>query len=143
MRVTKLLFAAVLLMLTMSLWAAKSGPPMVVVNERDVVREEPAPHGNHGMSTAYHISEAAPNRTMEFRKRTLHVGSAIGPHVLGHDEVYYVVEGEGEVASDGVTRRIGAGTAAYLYNGANVGIRQLGDKPLTLIIAYPLPTPAH
>ena len=118
---------------------AKSPSPMVIVNERDVMREEPTPHGNHGMSTAYHISEAAPNRTMEFRKRTLHVGSAIGLHVIAHDEVYYVVEGEGEVASDGATRRIGAGSAAYLYNGANVGIKQLGDKPLTLIIAYPLP----
>lgn len=119
--------------------AAKAPSPMVVVNERDVMREEPTPHGKHGMSTAYHISEAAPNRTMEFRKRTLHVGSAIGLHVIAHDEVYYVLEGEGEVASDGVTRRIGPGSAAYLYNGANVGIKQLGDKPLTLIIAYPLP----
>jgi hypothetical protein len=29
--------------------------------------------------------------------------------------------------------------AAYLYKGANVGIRQLGDSPLVLIISYPLP----
>jgi mannose-6-phosphate isomerase-like protein (cupin superfamily) len=119
--------------------SAKQGAPMVVVNERDVMRDEPAPHGNHGMSTAYRISDVAPNRTMDFRKRTLHVGSAIGLHVLTHDEVYYVVEGEGEVTSDGVTKRIGAGSAAYLYDGANVGIKQLGDKPLTLIVAYPLP----
>ncbi len=139
----RVLLGAVLLMLTVSLWAAKAGPAMVIVNERDVMREEPAPHGNQGMSTAYRISDPAPNRTMEFRKRTLHVGSAIGLHVLTHDEVYYVVDGEGEVASDGVTRRVGAGTAAYLYNGANVGIRQLGDKPLTLIVAYPLSAPAR
>jgi mannose-6-phosphate isomerase-like protein (cupin superfamily) len=124
--------------------AAKPPPPMVVVNERDVMREEPAPHGNLGMSTAYRISDPAPGRTMEFRKRTLHVGSAIGLHVLTHDEVYYVVEGEGEVASDGVTRRVTSGMAAYLYNGANVGIRQLGARPLTLIVAYPVPAPgAH
>ncbi|HEU4623451.1 MAG TPA: cupin domain-containing protein [Steroidobacteraceae bacterium] len=118
---------------------AKSAHPMVVVNERDVMREEPAPHGNLGMSTAYRISDVAPNRTMDFRKRTLHVGSAIGLHVLSHDEVYYVVDGEGEVASDGVTKHLSAGSAAYLYAGANVGIKQVGPKPLTLIIAYPLP----
>jgi mannose-6-phosphate isomerase-like protein (cupin superfamily) len=53
--------------------------------------------------------------------------------------VYYVLEGEGEVTSDGVTRRLTPGMAAYLYDGANVGIRQLGQKPLTLIVAYPLP----
>ena len=28
--------------------------------------------------------------------------------------------------------------AAYLYSGASVGIRQLGDEPLTIIIAYPV-----
>jgi mannose-6-phosphate isomerase-like protein (cupin superfamily) len=118
--------------------SGKGASSMIVVNERDVMRDEPAPHGNHGMSTAYRMSDAVPNRTMEFRKRTLHVGSAIGLHVLSHDEVYYVVEGEGEVTSDGVTKRIGAGSAAYLYNGANVGIKQLGEKPLTLIVSYPL-----
>lgn len=130
--------ATLLLTVGVSMSAPKA-PPMVVVNEREVKREEPTPHGDIGMSTAYRISDAAPGRTMDFRKRTLHVGSAIGPHVIAHDEVYYVLEGEGEVTSDGVTKRVTSGMAAYLYNGANVGIRQLGDKPLTLIIAYPLP----
>ena len=27
----------------------------------------------------------------------------------------------------------------FVHAGANVGIRQTGDEPLTLIIAYPLP----
>jgi mannose-6-phosphate isomerase-like protein (cupin superfamily) len=111
---------------------------MVIVNEKDVMREEPAPHGDHGRTTAYRISDAAPRRTMEFRKRTLHAGAAIGLHVLGHDEVYYVLDGEGEVEADGVRQRVTAGMAAYLYSGENVGIRQLGSEPLTLIIAYPL-----
>lgn len=128
---------AILAMGLLSYAGADTPRPMVVIDERDVVREEPAPHGNLGMSTAYRISDAAPGRTMEFRKRTLHVGSAIGLHVLGHDEVYYVLEGEGEVSSDGVTRRVTAGLAAYLYKGANVGIRQRGARPLTLIVAYP------
>jgi mannose-6-phosphate isomerase-like protein (cupin superfamily) len=113
---------------------------MIVVNERDVIREEPAPHGHHGMSTAYRITDAVPRRKMEFRKRTLHVGTAIGLHVLSHDEVYYVLEGEGEVESDGASQRITSGMAAYLYTGANVALRQLGSKPLTLIVAYPLPS---
>ncbi|HEY7798879.1 MAG TPA: cupin domain-containing protein [Hyphomonadaceae bacterium] len=112
--------------------------PMVVVDERTVVRDEPPPHGAIGMSTAYRISDVAPKRSMEFRKRTLHVGAAIGLHPIDHDEVYYVLEGEGEVTSDGKSLRIGPGTAAYLYSGAVVGIKQLGDKPLTIIISYPL-----
>jgi mannose-6-phosphate isomerase-like protein (cupin superfamily) len=106
------------------------------------VREEPAPHGAIGSSTAYRISDAAPGRSMEFRKRVLHVGAAIGAHELSHDEVYYVLDGEGEVHSDGRAARLGPGMAAYLYRGATVGIRQLGARPLTIIVSYPLPVAA-
>jgi len=119
---------------------AATAPPMVVVDETAVVRQEAPPHGAIGMSTAYRISDAVPNRTMEFRKRALHVGAAIGEHVIAHDEVYYVLSGEGEVVSDGRTARLKPGMAAYLYSGANVGIRQLGSEPLVLIISYPIVT---
>lgn len=115
-----------------------AAPPMVVVDEKTVVRDEPPPHGNIGMSTAYRISDAVPDRTMEFRKRVLHPGAAIGEHPIAHDEVYYVLSGEGDVTSDGKTARLGPGMAAYLYTGAVVGIRQLGTQPLVLIISYPV-----
>ena len=112
--------------------------PMVVIDERDVMRREPPPHGAIGMSTAFRISDAAPSRTMEFRKRVLDPGAAVGLHPIAHDEVYYVLSGEGEVTSDGVTRRLGSGMAAYLYAGAEVGIRQIGREPLSVILAYPV-----
>jgi mannose-6-phosphate isomerase-like protein (cupin superfamily) len=127
------------LILLLAAGPALAAPPAVIDKEAEVMRREPPPHGAIGMSTAYRISDAAPNRTMEFRKRVLHRGAAIGPHPIDHDEVYYVLSGEGDVTSDGTTTRIGAGTAAYLYRGAQVGIRQLGEADLTLIIAYPLP----
>ena len=89
------------------LLANTPAPPMVVIDEVDTVREEPPPHGAIGMSTAYRISDAAPApRTMEFRKRVLHPGAAIGLHPIKHDEVYYVLSGTGEVSSDGVTARL-------------------------------------
>jgi mannose-6-phosphate isomerase-like protein (cupin superfamily) len=121
-----------------ALFLAMAAPAMVIVHEEDVKREEPPPHGAIGMSTAYRISDAAPMpRAMEFRKRVLHKGAAIGLHPIRHDEVYYVLSGEGDVTSDGTTRRIGPGMAAYLYKDAVVGIRQIGRKPLTIIISYP------
>ena len=118
--------------------AIAGAPAMVVVDETQVMKQEPPPHGSNGMSTAYRISDAVPNRSMEFRKRILHVGAAIGEHVIAHDEVYYVLSGEGEVISDGKRAQLKSGMAAYLYSGANVGISQRGRAPLTLIIAYPL-----
>ena len=118
--------------------------PMVVVSESEVMVREAPPHGAIGMSTAYRISDAAPQpRQMEFRRRVLDVGAAIGAHPIGHDEVYYVTAGRGVVVSDGVEAEIGPGMSAYLYERAVVGIRQVGDEPLSIIIAYPVePTPA-
>ena len=112
--------------------------PMVVVRGEDVLREEAPPHGAIGTSTAYRISDAVPApRAMEFRRRVLHVGAAIGAHPIAHDEVYYVLAGRGEVVSDGVTAVLEPGMAAYLWKGAVVGIRQLGAEPLDLIVSYP------
>jgi mannose-6-phosphate isomerase-like protein (cupin superfamily) len=79
---------------------------------------------------------------MEFRKRTLHPGAAIGLHRIDFDEVYYVLSGIGDVTGDGVTKRMTTGMMAYMYKGSTVGIAQVGDHPLTLIISYPLPVPA-
>ena len=118
-------------------WLLLLAPAAVIVAEADVARDEPPPHGAIGMSTAYRISDAVPDRTMEFRRRVLHPGAAIGLHPIDHDEVYYVISGEGEVTSAGKTTRIGPGTAAYFYSGDEVGIRQLGSEPLNLIISYP------
>ena len=125
--------------LALLLATAAAAPAMVVVDETEVMVREASPHGAIGMSTAYRISDAAPQpRTMEFRRRVLDVGAAIGAHPISHDEVYYVTAGEGVVVSDGVETTLKSGMAAYLYEGAVVGIRQTGDEPLSIVIAYPV-----
>lgn len=118
--------------------------PMAVIDESEVTVREAPPHGAIGMSTAYRISDAAPQpRTMEFRRRVLDVGAAIGEHRIAHDEVYYVTAGTGVAVSDGVEAALRPGMAVYLYTGAVVGIRQTGDQPLSLIIAYPVAPAAN
>ncbi|ESQ79722.1 cupin domain-containing protein [Asticcacaulis sp. YBE204] len=135
----RLMLAAALIALpALAYGAPPVNQPMVVIDEKDTIVEQPTPHGNIGMSTAYRISDKAPQRAMEFRKRVLHKGSAIGIHLIEHDEVYYVVSGTGLVESDGVTKTVTTGMTAYLYEGANVGIKQIGDEPLSLIVSYPL-----
>lgn len=132
--------------LAFALWAQSVLPmspmserPMVVVDERETRVDEPPPHGAIGISTAYRISDQVPERRMEFRRRILHRGAAIGLHSIAHDEVYYVLSGEGVVQSGRERRALRAGMTAYLYDGATVGIRQVGRRPLSLIIAYPVP----
>jgi len=112
---------------------------MIVVTDQDIVCEEVPPHDGTGLSTVFPISAQVPDRRFEFRRRILHKGAAIGRHVLGHDEIYYVLSGEGIVSSDTQTAPLAAGMSAYLYQGAEVGIAQTGEGPLELIIAYPLP----
>lgn len=122
------------------LQAVPASPPAgvgLVIREADVMVRQPPPHNGTGMSTAYRISDVAPNRAMEFRKRVMHPGSSIGLHLIAHDEVYHVISGAADVSSDGVTTRMGPGDTAYLYDGGNVGITQVGDEDLVLIIAYP------
>lgn len=126
-------------MSVLALLLVAAGQPMAVIDEKAMLRREAPPHGEIGMSSAYRISDAAPQpRQMEFRRRDLDVGAAIGEHPIGHDEVYYVLSGEGEVVSDGKRAKLTAGMAAYLYKNAVVGIWQKGKKPLSLIIAYPV-----
>lgn len=120
-------------------WAVGRGArPMVVIDDAAKRVEEPPPHGRIGMSTAWRITDGVPGRMMEYRKRALHRGAAIGVHPIDHDEVYAVVSGEGEVVSDGTTAKLRPGMTAYLYTGARVGIRQTGTAPLVLVISYPL-----
>jgi mannose-6-phosphate isomerase-like protein (cupin superfamily) len=95
------------------------------------------------MSTAYRFSDAVPGRAMEFRKRVLHVGAAIGAHKLDHDEVYYVLSGAGEAFSGDRTEPVKPGQAIYFFAGETMGIRQTGVAPLALIISYPLATRAR
>ena len=140
MRVYRFTALAVATMVSASSRAQQpASRPMIVIDEADTMRREPPPHGAIGSSTAYRISDGIPGRTMEFRKRILAPGSAIGLHRIAHDEVYYVISGSGAVSSGGVTRSVRTGMAAYLVDGETVGIRQTGSAPLVLIVAYPIP----
>lgn len=115
--------------------AAPAAPAAVIVHEQDVMRQEPPPHGAIGQSTAYWISDAVAGRAMEFRRRVLHVGAAIGLHPIDHDEVCYVLSGEGDVSSDGVTNRLTPRRRGLPISRSTVGIKQVGTDPLAVKVA--------
>jgi quercetin dioxygenase-like cupin family protein len=105
--------------------------------DSDVAHVEPAPHDGTGSTTAYRYFDDVENPGVVFRKRALPKGGSIGMHVLGHDEVYYVLSGQAELTVDAAKRTLQPGTAAYMREGADVGIRQLGAADLVIIVAYP------
>lgn len=106
-------------------------------HDSDVVHKEVPPHAGTGMSTAYRYFDDVPDQRVIFRKRALHQGASIGMHVLKHDEVYYIVSGRGLLTVDDTQREVGADTAIFMHEGADVGIRQLGEDDLVMIISYP------
>jgi len=107
--------------------------------DKEVLHVEPAPHDGAGQTKAYRYFDDVKDAGIVFRKRALPKDGAIGMHVLGHDEVYYIVSGHAELTVDDQRRTLQPSTAVYMSKGANVGIRQAGDDDLVLIVAYPAP----
>lgn len=108
-----------------------------VRHDSEVTKVEPPPHNGTGTSTAYRYFDDVTDARVVFRKRTLHRGASIGMHVLTHDEVYYIVSGRGELMVDDTKAEVGPQTAIFMYEGANVGIGQIGEDDLVIIISYP------
>ena len=98
---------------------------------------ESGPHEGAGTTTAYRYFDEVKDARVIFRKRALHAGASIGMHVLTHDEIYYIVSGHGELKVDDTRREVGADTAVFMHEGADVGIRQLGEQDLVVIVSYP------
>jgi quercetin dioxygenase-like cupin family protein len=111
--------------------------PVVIRYDEQVRKAEPGPHQGGGETTANRYFDDVPDPKLIFRRRALHAGAAIGVHALRHDEVYYVLAGRGELTVNELVTEVTAGAAIYLREGARVGIRQLGDADLEIIIAYP------
>jgi mannose-6-phosphate isomerase-like protein (cupin superfamily) len=110
---------------------------LFVKHDREVSHAETPPHNGVGKSTAYRYFDDVKGARVIFRKRALHKGASIGMDVLSHDEVYYVVSGRGLLTVDDTKREVGADTAIFMHEGADVGIQQTGDADLLLIISYP------
>jgi mannose-6-phosphate isomerase-like protein (cupin superfamily) len=105
--------------------------------DADVTRVEPGPHEGTGKTTAYRYFDEVSDARVIFRKRALHKGASIGMHVLTHDEVYYIVSGRGVLTVDDTQREVGPDTAIFMHEGADVGIKQIGDQDLVVIVNYP------
>jgi len=108
-----------------------------IKSDSDVMRAEPGPHEGTGKTTAYRYFDEVKDARVIFRKRALHKGASIGMHVLEHDEVYYIVSGRGELTVDDTKRSVTADQAIFMHEGADVGIRQVGDEDLVVIVSYP------
>lgn len=115
--------------------------PSLVVDERDVARRQPGPHGGAGTTTAHPLFADDTGLPFIMRKRILHPGAGIGLHSQHKDEIYYIISGQGLYTLDGHLHEVGPGHALLTRSGSTHAIRQTGEEDLVLLIVYPA-TPA-
>lgn len=108
----------------------------IVEHERDIAREEPGPHDGGGKTTAHSFFQQLTDLPLTFRKRVLYPGSSIGYHLQQADEIYYIVQGTGEMTMNGKTFTVRAGDAVLTRPGNSHGLKPAGGDSLTVIINY-------
>jgi mannose-6-phosphate isomerase-like protein (cupin superfamily) len=105
-------------------------------HEKDIAKDEPAPHNGGGNSTVYNFFSNATNSKLVFRKRVLHPGAAIGYHLQKAEEIYYILSGAGEMTMNNKVFNVQAGDAILTLPGSSHGLKQTGKEDLAVIINY-------
>lgn len=108
----------------------------ILERDAEVAKSGPAPHSGPGRSTGYNFFEKAAGFKINFRKRVLHPGAAIGYHLQKEDEIYYVLSGSGIMQMNGKEFPVKPGDAILTRPGSSHGIKQAGDSDLVLMICY-------
>lgn len=116
---------------------ALSARAQTIVDGGAIARREPPPHGETGLSTVKPLTQSIQGAAFQLRERIFEPGSKLGRHVLTHDQVFYVREGAARFEADGVAHTLNAGDLAYAYVGATVAFEPIGDRPATLLMAWP------
>ena len=103
--------------------------------DEKVAKQDPGPHNGGGVTIGYSFFDKVKDYKTAFKKRTLKAGSSIGYHLQEQDEVYYILEGKGEMRMNGETFMVKAGDAILTRPGSSHGLTPKGGD-LTLIIVY-------
>ena len=108
----------------------------VLEREAAIRHEEPGPHEGGGKTIAYPYFAKVPGVKVAFRKRVLYPGSSIGYHLQEKEEIYYIVQGRGEMNMNGKTLPVMAGDAVLTHPGNRHGLKPVGSDSLIVIINY-------
>ncbi|MFC5284223.1 cupin domain-containing protein [Pedobacter alpinus] len=115
---------------------AKQLEAYILEHESEIALTQAGTHNGGGKTTGYNFFAKADDLKLVFRKRVLHPGSAIGYHLQKEDEIYYIVEGEGEMQMNGKSFTVKSGDAILTRPGSSHGLKNTSNKDLTIIINY-------
>lgn len=89
--------------------------------------------GGIGITKLTHITntEGLCNKGRLFSLMELEPGCSVGSHTHKNDfEIYYILEGEGEVTDDGVVKKVYPGDAMITQEGHEHSLKNIGDSTL-------------
>ncbi len=94
----------------------------------------------HGGATAQMILDSRILKEIGFLATAkLPPGNSIEPHIDPMEEIYFIVDGEGEMSVDGEKRHVIPGDAIWLPTGSSHGLKNSGDKDcVILVVASPI-----
>ena len=134
--VTAIVFLVAGLFISSAFAKQKQQPGYILEHEKDIAIAEPGSHNGGGNSTAHKFFKAATNSKLQFTKRVLHPGSAIGYHLQKEEEIYYIASGTGEMQMNGEIFMVQTGDAILTLAGSSHGLKQTGKDDLVVIINY-------
>jgi quercetin dioxygenase-like cupin family protein len=108
----------------------------ILDHEKDIATEDVGPHNGGGKTTAYPFFKNFKGAKTTFRKRVLHPGSSIGYHLQNEQEIYYIMDGKGELQMNGKTIPVSTGDALLTLPGSSHGLKPAGNNDLTVLIVY-------
>ncbi|MES2427956.1 MAG: cupin domain-containing protein [Bacteroidota bacterium] len=108
----------------------------ILDHEKDIAVDDVGPHNGGGKSTAYPFFGKFKGNKVTFRKRILHPGSSIGYHLQQEQEIYYILNGNGELQMNGKPIPVTTGDAILTLPGSSHGIKPAGNEDLTILIVY-------
>src|ERR1700761_9278073 len=95
----------------------------ILDHEKDIAVDEGGSHNGGGKTTAFPFFSKFKGAKMAFRKRILHPGSSIGYHLQEQQEIYYILDAEGELQMNGKTIPVSTGDAILTLPGSHHGLK--------------------
>lgn len=129
-------FCGVLVTLAVVGFTKSKDEGYIIEREKDIAKEEPGSHNGGGLTTGYSFFSKQKDLKFVLRKRTLRPGSSIGYHLQMTDEIYYIVDGKGEMTVNGNTFPVREGDAVLTRPGNSHGLKPSADDSVTVIINY-------
>lgn len=108
----------------------------VLEKEKEISKNDTGPHFGGGKTIAFSFFDQVKDLNFVFRKRILKPGSGIGYHLQESDEIYYILDGSGEMKMNDEIFKVLPGTAILTRAGNSHGLQQVGEEDLIIFIVY-------